>query len=155
MLMCLYVHSFRFYMVGYCDRSHRIAVGARQGSVALYDVRTGKCQVRYKLFYLFDRNTKRNLSYWLASKYFLHRMSLLQRKKKLKFGTSKFFWAFLNGIKASMTNERWDTQISTNLFIVSTLSVIQTSYQFQPKKQSLNSPTRINTGVNSFDTKYL
>ncbi|XP_007578762.1 WD repeat-containing protein 7-like [Poecilia formosa] len=31
-------------MVGYCDRSHRIAVGARQGSVALYDVRTGKCQ---------------------------------------------------------------------------------------------------------------
>ncbi|XP_061590595.1 WD repeat-containing protein 7 isoform X1 [Cololabis saira] len=34
----------RFYMVAYCDRSHRIAVGARQGSVALYDVRTGKCQ---------------------------------------------------------------------------------------------------------------
>ncbi|XP_035246138.1 WD repeat-containing protein 7 isoform X3 [Anguilla anguilla] len=34
----------RFYMVSYCDRSHRIAVGARQGSVALYDVRTGKCQ---------------------------------------------------------------------------------------------------------------
>uniref|UniRef100_A0A3B4YGR8 WD repeat domain 7 n=1 Tax=Seriola lalandi dorsalis TaxID=1841481 RepID=A0A3B4YGR8_SERLL len=33
-----------FYMVGYCDRSHRIAVGARQGSVVLYDVRTGKCQ---------------------------------------------------------------------------------------------------------------
>lgn len=40
------VHLFRFYMVGYCDRSHRIAVGARQGSVALYDVRTGKCQVQ-------------------------------------------------------------------------------------------------------------
>lgn len=35
-------------MVGYCDRSHRIAVGARQGSVALYDVRTGKCQVWVK-----------------------------------------------------------------------------------------------------------
>uniref|UniRef100_A0A671Q5X4 WDR72-like alpha-solenoid domain-containing protein n=1 Tax=Sinocyclocheilus anshuiensis TaxID=1608454 RepID=A0A671Q5X4_9TELE len=34
----------RFYMVAYCDRSYRIAVGARQGSVALYDVRTGKCQ---------------------------------------------------------------------------------------------------------------
>ncbi|XP_061703605.1 WD repeat-containing protein 7 isoform X2 [Syngnathoides biaculeatus] len=34
----------KFYMVSYCDRSHRIAVGARQGSVALYDVRTGKCQ---------------------------------------------------------------------------------------------------------------
>ncbi|XP_077593721.1 WD repeat-containing protein 7 isoform X2 [Stigmatopora nigra] len=34
----------KFYMVGYCDRSHRIAVGARQGSVALYDVRTAKCQ---------------------------------------------------------------------------------------------------------------
>lgn len=33
-------------MVAYCDRSYRIAVGARQGSVALYDVRTGKCQVR-------------------------------------------------------------------------------------------------------------
>lgn len=39
------LHLRRFYMVGYCDRSHRIAVGARQGSVALYDVRTGKCQV--------------------------------------------------------------------------------------------------------------
>lgn len=39
----------RFYMVGYCDRSYRIAVGARQGSVALYDVRTGKCQVRLEL----------------------------------------------------------------------------------------------------------
>ncbi|XP_010784450.1 WD repeat-containing protein 7 [Notothenia coriiceps] len=37
----------KFYMVGYCDRSHRIAVGARQGSVALYDVRTGKCQHYY------------------------------------------------------------------------------------------------------------
>lgn len=36
-------------MVGYCDRSYRIAVGARQGSVALYDVRTGKCQVRSSL----------------------------------------------------------------------------------------------------------
>ncbi|KAM9322530.1 WD repeat-containing protein 7 isoform 2-T2 [Pholidichthys leucotaenia] len=34
----------KFYMVAYCDRSYRIAVGARQGSVALYDVRTGKCQ---------------------------------------------------------------------------------------------------------------
>lgn len=34
----------RFYMVAYCERSYRIAVGARQGSVALYDVRTGKCQ---------------------------------------------------------------------------------------------------------------
>ncbi|XP_063310000.1 WD repeat-containing protein 7 isoform X2 [Pelobates fuscus] len=34
----------RFYMVSYCDRSHRIAVGARHGSVALYDIRTGKCQ---------------------------------------------------------------------------------------------------------------
>lgn len=42
------VHLFRFYMVGYCDRSHRIAVGARQGSVALYDVRTGKCQVHWR-----------------------------------------------------------------------------------------------------------
>ncbi|XP_035382955.1 WD repeat-containing protein 7 isoform X2 [Electrophorus electricus] len=34
----------KFYMVAYCDRSYRVAVGARQGSVALYDVRTGKCQ---------------------------------------------------------------------------------------------------------------
>ncbi|KAM4643450.1 LOW QUALITY PROTEIN: WD repeat-containing protein 7 [Amazona ochrocephala] len=34
----------RFYMVSYYERSHRIAVGARQGSVALYDIRTGKCQ---------------------------------------------------------------------------------------------------------------
>nr|XP_006116636.1 WD repeat-containing protein 7 isoform X3 [Pelodiscus sinensis] len=35
----------RFYMVSYYERSHRIAVGARHGSVALYDIRTGKCQV--------------------------------------------------------------------------------------------------------------
>ncbi|XP_062868313.1 WD repeat-containing protein 7 isoform X2 [Trichomycterus rosablanca] len=34
----------KFYMVAYCERSYRVAVGARQGSVALYDVRTGKCQ---------------------------------------------------------------------------------------------------------------
>uniref|UniRef100_A0A8C1P080 Uncharacterized protein n=1 Tax=Cyprinus carpio TaxID=7962 RepID=A0A8C1P080_CYPCA len=34
----------RFYMVACCDRSDRIAVGARQGSVALYDVRSGRCQ---------------------------------------------------------------------------------------------------------------
>ncbi|XP_062898729.1 WD repeat-containing protein 7 isoform X2 [Mobula hypostoma] len=34
----------RFYMVSYCDRSNRIAVGARHGSMALYDIRTGKCQ---------------------------------------------------------------------------------------------------------------
>ncbi|XP_075788745.1 WD repeat-containing protein 7 isoform X3 [Pelodiscus sinensis] len=36
----------RFYMVSYYERSHRIAVGARHGSVALYDIRTGKCQNR-------------------------------------------------------------------------------------------------------------
>ncbi|OWK01568.1 hypothetical protein Celaphus_00017814 [Cervus elaphus hippelaphus] len=35
----------QFYMVSYYERSHRIAVGARHGSVALYDIRTGKCQV--------------------------------------------------------------------------------------------------------------
>ncbi|KAJ7424455.1 hypothetical protein WISP_28567 [Willisornis vidua] len=34
----------KFYMVSYYERSHRIAVGARHGSVALYDIRTGKCQ---------------------------------------------------------------------------------------------------------------
>ncbi|XP_068107400.1 WD repeat-containing protein 7 isoform X2 [Hyperolius riggenbachi] len=34
----------RFYMVSYCERSHRVAVGGRHGSVALYDIRTGKCQ---------------------------------------------------------------------------------------------------------------
>ncbi|XP_061299953.1 WD repeat-containing protein 7-like [Pezoporus flaviventris] len=34
----------RFYMVSYYERSHRVAVGARHGSVALYDIRTGKCQ---------------------------------------------------------------------------------------------------------------
>ncbi|XP_054842950.1 WD repeat-containing protein 7 isoform X2 [Eublepharis macularius] len=34
----------RFYMVSYYERSHRIAVGSRLGSVALYDIRTGKCQ---------------------------------------------------------------------------------------------------------------
>ncbi|XP_061471082.1 WD repeat-containing protein 7 isoform X2 [Rhineura floridana] len=34
----------RFYMVSYYERSHRIAVGSRHGSVALYDIRTGKCQ---------------------------------------------------------------------------------------------------------------
>lgn len=36
----------RFYMVSYYERSHRIAVGARHGSVAVYDIRTGKCQVK-------------------------------------------------------------------------------------------------------------
>ncbi|XP_069780050.1 WD repeat-containing protein 7 isoform X2 [Narcine bancroftii] len=35
----------RFYMVSYCERSNRIAVGARHGSMALYDIRTGKCQI--------------------------------------------------------------------------------------------------------------
>lgn len=45
---CVFVVHSRFYMVGYCDRSHRIAVGARHGSVALYDVRTGKCQVGWE-----------------------------------------------------------------------------------------------------------
>ncbi|XP_048460414.1 A disintegrin and metalloproteinase with thrombospondin motifs 12-like [Rhincodon typus] len=35
----------RFYMVSYCERSNRIAVGARHGSMALYDIRTGKCQL--------------------------------------------------------------------------------------------------------------
>ncbi|XP_060707861.1 WD repeat-containing protein 7 isoform X2 [Hemiscyllium ocellatum] len=34
----------RFYMVSCCERSNRIAVGARHGSMALYDIRTGKCQ---------------------------------------------------------------------------------------------------------------
>lgn len=41
--------QFRFYMVSYYERSHRIAVGARHGSVALYDIRTGKCQVNKSL----------------------------------------------------------------------------------------------------------
>ncbi|POI35378.1 hypothetical protein CIB84_000870 [Bambusicola thoracicus] len=39
----------RFYMVSYYERSHRIAVGARHGSVALYDIRTGKCQMNTSL----------------------------------------------------------------------------------------------------------
>ncbi|XP_041436121.1 WD repeat domain 7 L homeolog isoform X3 [Xenopus laevis] len=37
----------KFYMVSYCERSHRIAVGACIGTVALYDIRTGKCQNIY------------------------------------------------------------------------------------------------------------
>lgn len=36
-------------MVSYYERNHRIAVGARHGSVALYDIRTGKCQVNKSL----------------------------------------------------------------------------------------------------------
>uniref|UniRef100_A0A2I3MG27 WD repeat-containing protein 7 n=1 Tax=Papio anubis TaxID=9555 RepID=A0A2I3MG27_PAPAN len=39
----------RFYMVSYYERNHRIAVGARHGSVALYDIRTGKCQMNTSL----------------------------------------------------------------------------------------------------------
>uniref|UniRef100_A0A8C7F1Y4 Uncharacterized protein n=1 Tax=Oncorhynchus kisutch TaxID=8019 RepID=A0A8C7F1Y4_ONCKI len=35
---------FELYMVGNCDRIRRVAAGAHQGSVAPYDVRTGKCQ---------------------------------------------------------------------------------------------------------------
>ncbi|PNI69891.1 WDR7 isoform 6, partial [Pan troglodytes] len=35
-------------MVSYYERNHRIAVGARHGSVALYDIRTGKCQALYQ-----------------------------------------------------------------------------------------------------------
>uniref|UniRef100_A0A4W3HGW4 WD repeat domain 7 n=1 Tax=Callorhinchus milii TaxID=7868 RepID=A0A4W3HGW4_CALMI len=34
----------RFYMVSSCEKSNRIAVGSRHGSMALYDIRTGKCQ---------------------------------------------------------------------------------------------------------------
>ncbi|XP_078738105.1 WD repeat-containing protein 7-like isoform X1 [Lampetra fluviatilis] len=35
----------KFNMVSYCSTSYRMAVGARHGSVALYDIRTGKCQM--------------------------------------------------------------------------------------------------------------
>ncbi|EPY82697.1 WD repeat-containing protein 7-like protein [Camelus ferus] len=42
--------SIRFYMVSYYERNHRIAVGARHGSVALYDIRTGKCQNHFKVY---------------------------------------------------------------------------------------------------------
>nr|KAF6331322.1 WD repeat domain 7 [Myotis myotis] len=71
----------RFYMVSYYERSHRIAVGARNGSVALYDIRTGKCQTihghkgpitavafapdgRYLATY---SNTDSHISFWQVS----------------------------------------------------------------------------------------
>lgn len=71
----------RFYMVSYYERSHRIAVGARHGSVALYDIRTGKCQTihghkgpitavsfapdgRYLATY---SNTDSHISFWQVS----------------------------------------------------------------------------------------
>ncbi|XP_022440122.1 WD repeat-containing protein 7 isoform X4 [Delphinapterus leucas] len=70
----------RFYMVSYYERNHRIAVGARHGSVALYDIRTGKCQTihghkgpitavafapdgRYLATY---SNTDSHISFWQA-----------------------------------------------------------------------------------------
>lgn len=46
---CLNVQS-RFYMVSYYERNHRIAVGARHGSVALSVYWTGKCQVNKSLW---------------------------------------------------------------------------------------------------------
>lgn len=71
----------RFYMVSYYERNHRIAVGARHGSVALYDIRTGKCQTihghkgpitavafapdgRYLATY---SNTDSHISFWQVS----------------------------------------------------------------------------------------
>ena len=36
----------RFCMVSYCGNTRRIGVGAKNGSLAVYDLKQSKCQVR-------------------------------------------------------------------------------------------------------------
>ncbi|XP_069043477.1 WD repeat-containing protein 7 isoform X2 [Lepisosteus oculatus] len=88
----------RFYMVGYCERSHRIAVGARHGTVALYDVRTGKCQTihghkgpitavsfapdgRYLSTY---SNTDSHISFWQMNTSLLGSIGMLNSAPQLR-----------------------------------------------------------------------
>nr|XP_033789823.1 WD repeat-containing protein 7 isoform X2 [Geotrypetes seraphini] len=88
----------RFYTVSYCERSHRIAVGARHGSVALYDIRTGKCQTihghkgpitavsfapdgRYLATY---SNTDSHISFWQMNTSLLGSIGMLNSAPQLR-----------------------------------------------------------------------
>lgn len=88
----------RFYMVSYYERSHRIAVGARNGSVALYDIRTGKCQTihghkgpitavafapdgRYLATY---SNTDSHISFWQMNTSLLGSIGMLNSAPQLR-----------------------------------------------------------------------
>uniref|UniRef100_A0A8C8SHV6 WD repeat-containing protein 7 n=1 Tax=Pelusios castaneus TaxID=367368 RepID=A0A8C8SHV6_9SAUR len=88
----------RFYMVSYYERSHRIAVGARHGSVALYDIRTGKCQTihghkgpitavafapdgRYLATY---SNTDSHISFWQMNTSILGSIGMLNSAPQLR-----------------------------------------------------------------------
>ena len=39
------LYDFRFNMVSYSPQSRRLAVGAKNGQIALYDLRSSRCQV--------------------------------------------------------------------------------------------------------------
>ncbi|XP_044287185.1 WD repeat-containing protein 7 isoform X1 [Varanus komodoensis] len=88
----------RFYMVSYYERSHRIAVGSRNGSVALYDIRTGKCQTihghkgaitavgfapdgRYLATY---SNTDSHISFWQMNTSLLGSIGMLNSAPQLR-----------------------------------------------------------------------
>ncbi|XP_043414890.1 WD repeat-containing protein 7 isoform X4 [Prionailurus bengalensis] len=88
----------RFYMVSYYERNHRIAVGARHGSVALYDIRTGKCQTihghkgpitavafapdgRYLATY---SNTDSHISFWQMNTSLLGSIGMLNSAPQLR-----------------------------------------------------------------------
>lgn len=88
----------RFFMVSYYERSHRIAVGSRHGSVALYDIRTGKCQTilghkgpitavafapdgRYLATY---SNTDSHISFWQMNTSLLGSIGMLNSAPQLR-----------------------------------------------------------------------
>ncbi|XP_028336615.1 WD repeat-containing protein 7 isoform X6 [Physeter macrocephalus] len=88
----------RFYMVSYYERNHRIAVGARHGSVALYDIRTGKSQTihghkgpitavafapdgRYLATY---SNTDSHISFWQMNTSLLGSIGMLNSAPQLR-----------------------------------------------------------------------
>ncbi|EPQ14742.1 WD repeat-containing protein 7 [Myotis brandtii] len=88
----------RFYMVSYYERSHRIAVGAHNGSVALYDIRTGKCHTihghkgpitavafapdgRYLATY---SNTDSHISFWQMNTSLLGSIGMLNSAPQLR-----------------------------------------------------------------------
>ncbi|XP_066102373.1 WD repeat-containing protein 7 isoform X3 [Saccopteryx bilineata] len=88
----------KFYMVSYYERNHRIAVGARNGSVALYDIRTAKCQTihghkgpitavsfapdgRYLATY---SNTDSHISFWQMNTSLLGSIGMLNSAPQLR-----------------------------------------------------------------------
>lgn len=170
---------FRFYMVGYCDRSHRIAVGARQGSVALYDVRTGKCQVRWsrrkekpqqsqdlRHSHTFSCDELTYLYFFLTFVFVLcifHKECEYYARNKLFFREQgQFFGIFLHGLKASTALQTWDASIALyvgliyRIYIERSLSSIHTDSDLRSTSLSTeaaiwNSHISISAGMNSFD----